>query len=245
MEKSLKKFEGKLKKLSLLHRACEHWVRKFRVGKFFDFVFHAHGEFGEPNKSNPTGKRGGVMKIVARINGERQDLVNSLTQRGIKVKLVKRGVIVELPEKDGNYELPPEVAKEINGGKLFIDTTEHGGGATNTGSGTVVCGLSGKPLRPYYVPRSGHLACGTHAYFSVPEAIVTVTGYRRDTNITIEEHRIIHEGNTSRIETKTLWSGELEVLPDSFNRFQAVAEAASAKGNCYHCRDVHFFEAQD
>ncbi|MBN1325962.1 hypothetical protein JW977_03195 [Candidatus Falkowbacteria bacterium] len=187
------------------------------------------------------------MKITARINGENQSLVDTLTQRGITAKLVKGGVIVELPtRKKESWNDPDtyEVPVEVNGATLFLDVAEEGGGMTNTGSGTVVCGLSGKALRPYYVPRGGHLACGTHAYFSVPNAVVTVTGYRRDENVTIEEHRIVRDGNVARIKSKKLWCGELEVLPESFNRFQAAAEAASTKGNCYHCRCVHFAEAR-
>jgi len=187
------------------------------------------------------------MKVTARINGENQSFVDTLTQRGITAKLVKGGVIVELPARKKKSWSDPdtyEVPAEVNDAKLFIEVTEHGGGMTNTGSGTVVCGLSGKPLRPYYVPRGGHLACGTHAYFSVPNAVVTVTGYRRDDNVTIEEHRIVRDGNVVWIESKKLWSGELEVLPESFSRFRAAAEAASAKGNCYHCRCVHFAEAR-
>ena len=183
------------------------------------------------------------MKITARVKGESQKVVDALTQRGISAKLVKGGVIIELPEqKKESWNNPNiyEVPVEANGATLLIDVTENGGGMTNTGSGTVVCGLSGKALHPYRLPRGGHLSCGTHAYFSVPKAVVTVTGYRRDDNITIEEHRIIRDGNIARIESKKLWFGALEVLPEMFNRFQAAAEAASEKGNCYHCRCVHF-----
>lgn len=181
------------------------------------------------------------MKITARIEGENQALVETLTQRGIKAKLVKGGVIVELPmrkelESDREtYEVPPEA----NDATLYIDVTEHGGARTNTGSATVVCDSSGKPLRPYYIGRHGHLACGTHAYFSVPHA-VTITASRQDTIVKIEEHNIVRKGNIAWIESKVLWSGELEVLPNSFKQFKAAAEAAKAKANCYHCRCVHF-----
>lgn len=187
------------------------------------------------------------MKIVARINGENTSLVDTLTQRGVTAKLVRGAIIVELPARKKESWGDPdsyEVPAEANDATLFLDATEHGGGMTNTGSGTVVCGMSGKPLRPYYTPRGGHLACGTHAYFSVPNAVVTVTGYRHDTNVTIEEHRIVRDGNVARIESKKIWSGELGVLPESFSRFQAAAEAAKTKGNCYHCRCVHFAEAK-
>lgn len=228
------------------------------------------------------------MKLVARINGESQQVVESLKPVCASVKLVRGGIIAELKElRNGSgqfcgYQLP----EQLNGAKLFIDCSEHGGGMTNTGSGTVVCGMSGKALRPYYCPRGGHLACGVHAYFSVPETVVTVTGYRRDTKVTIEEHRIsVTPENCSprvaRIATKQLWSGEAPAiewtclscgavftdtcpdehdredgskcygephrsklaLPESFDRFQRAAQAARTKGNCYHCRCVHYAAA--
>ena len=155
------------------------------------------------------------------MNGENQSLVDTLTQRGITAKLVKGGVIVELPlRKKESWDNPDtyEVPAEANGATLCLNVAEEGGGMTNTGSGTIVCGLSGKALRPYYVPHGGHLACGTHAYFSIPVAVITITGYRRDVDVTIEEHRIVRSGNIARIESKKLWNGALEVLPESFSR---------------------------
>lgn len=37
---------------------------------------------------------------------------------------------------------------------------ESGGGATNTGSATIIAGPNGEKLVPIYVRRSGHLSCG-------------------------------------------------------------------------------------
>jgi len=181
------------------------------------------------------------MKITARLDGEDEQLVETMTNRGITAKLVKGGVIVDLQLAGCNsytYEIP----WELGDATLLINVAERGGGWTKTGSGTVVCGLSGKPLWPYYVPRRGHLACETHAYFCVPSAVVTITGYRRDNTVMIEEHRIIHTHHTDAalIESEKLWEGELEELPKTFSRFKAAAEAAYKKGNCYHCRHVHY-----
>ncbi len=175
------------------------------------------------------------MKIVARVNWENAILVESLKARGINAKLVRKGVIIELPVAPENkYEIPVDVFAAV----LLIDCEESGGGMTNTGSGTIICGLSGKTLRPYYVPKG---YCNSiHAHFAVPEAVVTITGYRKDSNIKIEEYRIVREDHVAYIKTREIWSGELEALPDTFSNFRAAAEAASQKGNCYHCRCVHY-----
>lgn len=113
------------------------------------------------------------MKIVARINAENVAMVESLKQRDINAKLVKGGVIVELPASkdstrdDSKYEIPNEVI--VANATLFIDCEEKGGGMTNTGSGTVVCGLSGKALRPYYVPKGYCNADHAHFLASKPQ----------------------------------------------------------------------------
>ena len=44
---------------------------------------------------------------------------------------------------------------------------ERGGGMTNTGGATIICGPQGRPKRPVYIRRAGHLACDDHALFVV------------------------------------------------------------------------------
>jgi hypothetical protein len=193
--------------------------------------------------NKPTGKR---MKIQLKIAGENQQLVEKMTKLGIEAKLVRGGVIITLPQKEkeswdspNSFSIPPEL-QGIDA-NYCIDIPEEGGGMSNTGSSQIVCGLSGKALWPYYVPRSGHLSNGTHAYFSVPSAVATVSvGDRRDNDLTILEHRIVREKDEATIVSKNLWQGQLENLPQLFERFRLAAAAAVAKANCYHCRETHY-----
>lgn len=186
------------------------------------------------------------MKIIARIDGKNQSLVAALIQRRIIIKLVKGGeVMIELPARmEGSWNNPDayEVPAEVNDATLFLDVAEDGGGMPYYSWATVVCGLSGEALRPYHVSSGDRLTRNAHAYFSVPNAVVTVTGFRDD-YVTIEEYWIVRDGNIARIKSKKLWNGQLKALPELFSRFKAAAEAASAKSNCYHCRCVHFAEA--
>lgn len=179
------------------------------------------------------------MKITARISREDKDLVNILTKRNIVAKSVRGGVIVELPQSDSN--IPEfEIPEEVNGAILLIDVTEYGGGATNTGDSVVVCGTQGEPLRPYYVPRSGHLSCETHAHFAVREEVVTIAGAKPGTRVEIQKHRIVRNGNIARIKSEKIGSGDLEDIPEILGHFQDAAEATVEKANCYHCRCVHY-----
>lgn len=186
------------------------------------------------------------LRITVRIPGEDTQLVQQLITAGLPAKLVKGGIAVVLPPHEGgngtSFDVPPEVHRKIH--TLFIEGTEHGGGMTNTGSGTVVCGLAGKALRPYRVFRSGDLSCGTHALFSVPSGFVTVTA-SRDGSLEIVEHRIRRPGPTAVIESQQLWTGHLDELPNLFAHFSPAAQAAVDKANCYHCRHAHFVRAEE
>ncbi len=44
-------------------------------------------------------------------------------------------------------------------------TTENGGGMTNTGSATIVCGADGQKLKPLFIPRG--YSNGDHAIFVI------------------------------------------------------------------------------
>jgi len=148
-----------------------------------------------------------------------------LIRKGIKAKPSRRGglVIVKLPPfspEPGSYVIP----REIRGtsARFYIDVEER----TDGKKGTVACGLSGKKLPPYYIPNKGQRG---RALFSVPSAVITVTGRRRDSKVTIEYHKIRYDGNIVRIESVKLWKGRLENLPKKLCHLQAAAKAAIAK----------------
>jgi len=64
---------------------------------------------------------------------------------------------------------------------------EAGGSATNTGKSQVVAGVNGQAMRPLYIRRAGHLACGEHALFVVKEGCVVVSAshHRGDFSISV------------------------------------------------------------
>lgn len=182
------------------------------------------------------------MKITARVKGENAKLVETLNSRGISAKMVRGGVIVELAKNSADdYEIP----KEVNSALLLLNVAECGGGATNTGKSTIVCGTSGEALNPYYIPKGGHLSCGEHAFFAVRDGVVTIEGLRPGNFLTIKEHRIIRDSNTAWIESTVLWTGWMEDLPVMFDYFEAAIDAAILKAHCYHCREPHFVEVPE
>ena len=179
------------------------------------------------------------MKIVIKVPNEGQRLVDSLLLKGISSKEIRGGVLITPYQDSGEYVIPEEVLS----GKNFItliDCCEYGGAMTNTGSATVACSFRGKPLRPYYVRRRGHLSNSVHAYFSVPNVVVTVTAYHNDSNISIIMHRAIVKGNVVYIHDKELWQGEVDFLPKKYECYNAALDAVLRKSSDYHCRSVYY-----
>lgn len=193
-------------------------------------VLHAYAIGTGPEKESS-------MKLVARIRGEDPSLVARLRGCGVTAKLVKGAVIAELPKNgDNGFVVHPD----LGDADLRIDIVEGGGGLTKTGSGIVVCDVGGYPLTPYRIPRHGTLANAQHAYFSVPIACVTVQGFRNQEQVIISEHHIVAQDGAAFLQTKRLWSGDLDDLPEVFAHYRDAATAARLKSNCYHCRHVHF-----
>ena len=182
------------------------------------------------------------MKLTARIP-QNHDIFDRLIQRGIKSRIVKDGIIIELPEIGlFTYHIPLEAAEEPTT-NFYIDVAEQGGAGST--SGIVVAGYSGKKLRPYYVPRAAKMrACDVHAKFAVQGKVITVKSWQRSTEVLIQCHKISpvppEQARPLTILTEEIWKGNLYKLPTDFLKYTAAAEAAVVKANCMHCRHAHY-----
>jgi len=180
------------------------------------------------------------MKLILKILGEYRQIVDLMPNS----KLVKNAVIIELVSNvHGVFEVP-EILKNLPQ-KLLIQCEEYGGGATHTGNAQIICGLSGKPLRPYCVPQRGHLAGGTHALFSVPESVIVVSfsHHRGDGDINIRNFSLRKVGECKFVVDEfEVWTGKPYDLPISFSKYKSAVDAAVQKSNCYHCREPHYID---
>ena len=177
------------------------------------------------------------MKIQGKITERDEELAQTLRHSASSVKLVKNGIVIDPWETDDGIFIIPESTKQIH---LFLNLSEFGGGMTKTGSATVVCGVSGKPLKPYKIFRHGDLACNTHALFSVPEKAITIRA-EKNRQIVIREHKIVITApRRACIHSETLWTGNFLELPNRLSRYQNAVDAAREKAYCYHCRCVHY-----
>ena len=207
-----------------------------------------------------------TIEVVAKIkNSNREDVESQFKIIGE----VNDGFIIELPEAEKfeegkkTYQIPAEFSEL----ELFIYCNESGGGMQKRGDATIICGLSGRPLNPFWKSSPN----GVYAYFLVPVEIVTVICDRRNiSTITIESHRIIRENDIAWLRTKQIWKGLFKNLGkkefDERNyplygkdrisrkrrgyersqkiarRFGNAARAAFKKSNCYHCSHLHYVQ---
>lgn len=185
------------------------------------------------------------MKITARINGEDLELFNQLKAQGFDTKLVKGAILIN--QTYGQALVIPEeiiIQREVT---FLINVAESGGGYTNTGDVTIICGLSGKALKPYFCPTSGQLAGNEHAFFAIPESVVSihVCRQRYDYDITITKHSIVVLKNIPTVQSEKMWSGGYyEPIPELFQSYQAAINAAVEKSHCYHCRCIHYAQVE-
>jgi hypothetical protein len=118
--------------------------------------------------------------------------------------------------------------------------TENGGGMTNTGSCQVVCGANGEALKPLFVPRG--YSNGVHAIFVARPGLHLVSSGRDRSGewVTISRIEAIGtEDEPDELVTEDVYEYENGDgnIPE---KFQAAADAALEKTNCYHCREPHW-----
>lgn len=89
---------------------------------------------------------------------------------------------------------------------------ENGGGYTNTGESTIIADSNGKPKKPVYIRRRGHLANSDHALIivEVGDYIVQANHHRKDFGINI--YKIVNFETESISRTYPDTSGDTEPI---------------------------------
>ena len=120
--------------------------------------------------------------------------------------------------------------------------TENGGGATNTGYATLVCGPNGERVKPLWIPRG--YSNGDHAGFVVQAGmcIINAEHVRSQEYVCIYRITRIGDGNDpDKLVSYVVgeWENNDGNLPDCFD---VVVQAAISKAHCYHCREAHYIK---
>jgi len=125
--------------------------------------------------------------------------------------------------------------------------SENGGGYSNTGHATIICGLNGEKLKPFRVIKRGHLACSEHATFIGQRFVeIHVNHHREDFSVSIYRWTI----NDNIVKRTEVWSLDqsadalyddvMRSIPRKYDSYKEAIEAGLRKSTCYHCREPHF-----
>jgi hypothetical protein len=124
--------------------------------------------------------------VVAKIRGEYPlSVVTTLRRQGITVKPVNGSLVVWLPDTYPGYSIPEEI--RVLKYRIVFNAAEMGG--ARWGYGTIISDAEGSSLRPYFINSRQE----THAWFSVPRRMVTITAQSRSDRFHIAEHTIIED----------------------------------------------------
>lgn len=135
---------------------------------------------------------------------------------------------------------------------------ERGGGFSNTGEATVICGRDGSPKKAIYIRRKGHLANDQHALVSIRRGdfIITARHWRKDFEIQVcqvvdLEKEIDTYEYEGELRSYVKWYAIVEEKYHFDNgewdskvprSLMAAIEAAMEKATCYHCREPHYID---
>lgn len=191
-----------------------------------------------------------ILRIKVNCNPESEDSLDLLAMLQTSTRyssMIKGGIIIDpfidvaepYIENKCDYIIPEEIENKKY--TILIDIVEGGGwqGPDDPNLAQVVCGMSGKALKPYFIPRLNVEQCGRHAYFSVPEGCVVIQASNEE--IIIREVKIeAYPTHATLVETD-YFAGNLNNLPTDLVRFKLAAEIAVDKSNCEKCTHVHYY----
>ncbi len=119
---------------------------------------------------------------------------------------------------------------------------EKGGGFTNTGRATIICGSQGQKKKPVYIRRKGSLACENHALFILHQGDYIINARHHRGDYTIEIYRVKNFVD-DEVEVELVnkfdngeWDNELETF------LEEPVKAAMKKAKIYHCRYPVYYE---
>lgn len=176
------------------------------------------------------------MRIVARVEVNQPTLIERLEGNGLVCTPIRGGAtVVTLPRALGFADglCAVIIPSELGDFGLRIEISENWQGSETYSAASVVCGMSGKALRPFFRGRG-------EGWFSIPNSCIVVTAWHRTGDALIAMYSINRVENTALIGHHAWWRGRL--VPKRFEHYRPAIEAAHQKSRCFNCppQHVHF-----
>ena len=133
---------------------------------------------------------------------------------------------------------------------------ESGGGSTNTGKATIICGRNGEKLCPIW---TGSHANGTHAIFPVHSDreyhLITARRWTKQGGVyEIKVYRLSNRHRWHDNDGKETWRMDATLITSRLDGewtsplpeyLEAAVQAAEKKSTCYHCRCMHYGKGKE
>ncbi|MFB6225563.1 MAG: hypothetical protein ABEI13_03860 [Candidatus Paceibacteria bacterium] len=121
---------------------------------------------------------------------------------------------------------------------------ESGGGFSNTGNATIICGKKGEAIRPVYIRRKGQRACSHHALIAIKSGYHVIKARHHNGDFDIDIYRVENIDTESEYATlkhvNNFSEGEWD--QDLSEYLHSPVDAARKKARDYHCRDPYFIK---
>ncbi|MFA7286162.1 MAG: hypothetical protein WC052_00665 [Patescibacteria group bacterium] len=180
------------------------------------------------------------LELVVRLDYQSPPLVAHLRETGMTAHIIRGGTIIHLESVISGYRVPELLESQLqrDTGTIRLQIPERGG--KDVGFGTIVCGLSGCKIRPYWSSAFPKV-CGEHARFTGSKGLITVTYRPKRRCWTISRYLVKRTGNLAEVLPSILWQGCEEVMPSHvWELFGAACVAAQQKAECPRCVHAHF-----
>lgn len=177
------------------------------------------------------------MELCCIIPNENWDIFQTLEGEGLNPHLFKGYMEGTFPTIDGGIisDLPIDT-------HYFIRNWEFGGGLTNTGMATIVCGMHGEKLKPKKVFTKGHLSNKIHAEFETAYGhLITST---KSGSISTVYYYLAFIHDSVSVQSKTVWEGPITSIPHKLYLFEPAINTAYKKSNEYHCRRALYIKGE-
>ena len=117
---------------------------------------------------------------------------------------------------------------------------EEGGGWSNSGSATIICGPHGQKKKALTIRTRGDLACKKHALFAAHEGDLVIKASWWHGNVSIYISKITSFGEAEAFleQVACYENGEWDHEPEPF--VDEACKAAAAKCRDYHCRSMYW-----
>jgi hypothetical protein len=173
------------------------------------------------------------MELWCRVPNENWDNFQTLEGEGLNPSLYKGYMEGMFPTIAGGLigDLPTKAS-------YFIKNWEFGGGMTNTGKATVICGMDGKKIKPKKIFTTGHLSNKIHAEFeTVFGHVITST---KSGAISVIYYQLAFVHDSISVQVKKVWEGPVLLVPNKFSCLQMAIGTAYKKANTFHCREAMY-----